>query len=101
MKCSPRFLATLVCSVVLSVPACSTLDKSGTNQSSQATAVRQIDPQLAESPVPSTQIHANPAAPTAGSYRPWTPPPPRMPLSMADRVRKLNSLITCFMPDCF
>ena len=101
MKSLPRCLSILVCSVVLSAPACSTLEKPRTNQQPQLKAVHQVTSLPKESQIPATQITVDATVAATGSQRPWPPTATHFPLSIADRVKNLNSLITCFMPDCF
>lgn len=97
MKCSPRFLATLVCLVVLSVPACSTLEKA--NQSPKLTEVNQGRLVATESQVSTTPI--NPNSWGGEVKHPVAEPEIAVKKHLPYRgCRPIPPLISCFMPCC-
>jgi hypothetical protein len=100
MKCSPRFLATLVCSVVLSVPACGTLEKAGANQTSQLTDVHQgrlvaTDSQVLTIPIEQNSWGGEGNHPVA---EPQIAVKKHLPYG---GCRPIPTFILCFMPCCF
>ena len=98
MKCSPRFLATLVCLVVLSVPACARLEKA--NQSPKLTEVNQGRLVATESQVSETPIE--PQSKGGEGIHPVAEPEIAVIKPLPYRgCRPIPPLINCFMPCCF
>jgi hypothetical protein len=99
MKNSSRFLATFMCSVVLSVPACGTLEKSGANQSSQLPEVHQGRLAVAEPKVSAISIEPSSWG-SEGNH------PVAQPKLVVKRhlpyweCQRIPTYIHCFMPCC-
>ena len=100
MKRSPRFLATLVCWVVLSVPGCSTLEKTDANQSPKLTEVHQ-----ARLVAKKAQVSATPIEPNFKGgevIHPVAEPEIAVMKHLPYRgCRPIPALVLCFMPCCF
>lgn len=100
MKRSPRFLATLVCLLVLSVPGCSTLDKADANQLPKLTEVHQARGVATEAQVSATPIepHFKSGEVIHSVAEPEIAVMEHLPYR---GCRPIPALILCFMPCCF